>query len=67
MGNPMKAHQDGRTAIGHDHFWRRALSRRQFRASAGSGQCTALAFLTVQPEQHNGLLTTQASSCTREP
>jgi hypothetical protein len=30
MGSSMKAHQDGRTVIGHDHFWRRALSRRQF-------------------------------------
>ena len=42
MGSPMKAHQDGRTVIGHDHFWRRALSRRQFLgASAGAGAALA--------------------------
>ena len=44
MGSPMKAHQDGRTAIGHDHFWRRALSRRQFLvATAGAGAALATA------------------------
>ena len=38
----MKAYQDGRTMIGHDHFWRRALSRRQFLgASAGAGAALA--------------------------
>jgi len=42
MGRWMKAHQDGRTVIGHDHFWRRALSRRQFLgASAGAGAALA--------------------------
>ena len=42
MGSSMKAHQDGRTVIGHDHFWRRALSRRQFLGTAaGSGVALA--------------------------
>ena len=42
MGSSMNAHQDGRTVIGHDHFWRRALSRRQFLgASAGAGAALA--------------------------
>jgi len=42
MGRWMKAHQDGRTVIGHDHFWQRALSRRQFLgASAGAGAALA--------------------------
>ena len=42
MGSSMTAHQDGRPVIGHDHFWRRALSRRQFLgASAGAGAALA--------------------------
>jgi len=42
MGSSMKAHQDGRTVIGHDHFWRRALSRRQFfGTAAGAGAALA--------------------------
>ena len=44
MGSSMNAHQDGRPVIGHDHFWRRALSRRQFfGASAGAGAALATA------------------------
>jgi hypothetical protein len=30
MGKWMRDYQDGRTVVGHDHFWSRALSRRQF-------------------------------------
>jgi len=38
----MKAYQDGRTVIGHDHFWQRALSRRQFLGTT-AGAAAALA------------------------
>ena len=42
MGSSMKAHQDARPVIGHDHFWRRALSRRKFLgATAGAGAALA--------------------------
>jgi len=44
MRSPMKAHQHGRTVIGHDHFWQRALSRRQFlgtTARAGAALTTS--------------------------
>ena len=44
MDSPMKAHQNGRPVIGHDHFWRRALSRRQFfgtTAEAGAALATS--------------------------
>src|SRR5499425_1248732 len=38
----MKAYQDGRPVIGHDHFWQRVLSRRQF-LGATAGAAAALA------------------------
>jgi hypothetical protein len=44
MGSSRKASQDGRTVIGHDHFWQRALSRRQFLGTtAGAGAALATA------------------------
>jgi len=38
----MKVYKDGRPVIGHDHFWQRALSRRQFLGTT-AGAAAALA------------------------
>lgn len=42
MGTWMQPFQEGSRAVGHDHFWTRAWSRRQFLATTG-GAAGALA------------------------